>query len=153
MAEGHTSGLSSERRLEESHSGPVPQDAVREELQRILSGHEFRSSKRSQEFLRYVVDHTLSGAADTLKERTIGIDVFGRTVSYETVAKKLGSPTAVRAVARANGTNRLYLLVPCHRVIAKDGSLSGYGGGVWRKYRLIELEQSVKQKPTPTHES
>ena len=83
MAEGHTSGLSSERRLEESHSGPVPQDAVREELQRILSGHEFRSSKRSQEFLRYVVDHTLSGAADTLKERTIGIDVFGRTVSYD----------------------------------------------------------------------
>jgi hypothetical protein len=83
MAEGHTSGLSSERRLEGSHSGSVPQDAVREELQRILAGHEFRSSKRSQEFLRYVVDHTLSGAADTLKERTIGIDVFGRTISYD----------------------------------------------------------------------
>lgn len=77
---------------------------------------------------------------------------FGRTASYETVAKKIGSPSAVRAVARANGTNRLYLLVPCHRVIAKDGSLSGYGGGVWRKRRLLELEQDGQQKPMPRRE-
>ena len=70
---------------------------------------------------------------------------FGQTASYEAVAKKIGSPTSVRAVARANGTNRLYLLVPCHRVIAKDGSLSGYGGGVWRKRRLLELEQCGNQ--------
>ncbi len=70
----------------------------------------------------------------------------GRTASYEEVAMALGSPTAVRAVARANGTNRLYLLVPCHRVIAKDGSLSGYGGGVWRKRLLLELEQG---RPLP----
>jgi AraC family transcriptional regulator of adaptative response/methylated-DNA-[protein]-cysteine methyltransferase len=66
---------------------------------------------------------------------------FGQTRSYEAVAKTIGSPAAVRAVARANGTNRLYLLVPCHRVIAKDGSLSGYGGGVWRKRQLLALEQ------------
>ena len=69
---------------------------------------------------------------------------FGRTASYEAVARKMGSPTAVRAVARANGTNRLYLLVPCHRVIAKDGTLSGYGGGVWRKRLLLEIEQAGK---------
>jgi AraC family transcriptional regulator of adaptative response/methylated-DNA-[protein]-cysteine methyltransferase len=67
---------------------------------------------------------------------------FGRTASYETIAKKIGSPSSVRAVARANGTNRLYLLVPCHRVIAKDGALSGYGGGVWRKRLLLELERT-----------
>lgn len=67
---------------------------------------------------------------------------FGRTASYEAVAKRIGSPTAVRAVARANATNRLYLLVPCHRVIAKDGTLSGYGGGKWRKHLLIELERT-----------
>jgi AraC family transcriptional regulator of adaptative response/methylated-DNA-[protein]-cysteine methyltransferase len=47
-------------------------------------------------------------------------------------------------VARANGTNRLYLLVPCHRVIAKDGSISGYGGGVWRKRLLLDLERTGK---------
>ena len=67
---------------------------------------------------------------------------FARTASYEDVAKKIGAPTAVRAVARANGTNRLYLLVPCHRVIAKDGTLSGYGGGVWRKRHLLDLERT-----------
>ncbi|MGC3957169.1 MAG: methylated-DNA--[protein]-cysteine S-methyltransferase [Verrucomicrobiota bacterium] len=66
----------------------------------------------------------------------------GKTASYEAIARKIGSPTAVRAVARANGTNQLYLLVPCHRVIAKDGSLSGYGGGVWRKKLLLELERT-----------
>jgi AraC family transcriptional regulator of adaptative response/methylated-DNA-[protein]-cysteine methyltransferase len=66
---------------------------------------------------------------------------YGQTASYEAIARSIKSPTAVRAVARANGTNRLYPLVPCHRVIAKDGSLSGYGGGVWRKRLLLEMEK------------
>lgn len=69
---------------------------------------------------------------------------YGKTASYETIAVRLGAPTAVRAVARANGSNRLYLLVPCQRVIAKDGGLSGYGGGVWRKRLLLELERLGK---------
>jgi AraC family transcriptional regulator of adaptative response/methylated-DNA-[protein]-cysteine methyltransferase len=69
---------------------------------------------------------------------------YGEIASYETIASRVGKPSAVRAVARANGTNRLYLLVPCHRVIAKDGALSGYGGGVWRKRLLLELEQAGK---------
>src|SRR5579862_3454750 len=61
----------------------VSEQAVRDELSRVLSSHEFRSSKRSQDFLRYVVEHTLAGHADMLKERTIGIEVFGRSTSYE----------------------------------------------------------------------
>jgi AraC family transcriptional regulator of adaptative response/methylated-DNA-[protein]-cysteine methyltransferase len=65
---------------------------------------------------------------------------FGKTASYEAIARKTGSATATRAVARANATNRVYLLVPCHRVIAKDGTLSGYGGGVWRKRLLLKFE-------------
>lgn len=69
---------------------------------------------------------------------------YGQTATYEEIAARLGAPTAVRAVARANGTNRLYLLVPCHRVIAKDGTLSGYGGGVWRKRLLLEFERTGK---------
>jgi AraC family transcriptional regulator, regulatory protein of adaptative response / methylated-DNA-[protein]-cysteine methyltransferase len=69
---------------------------------------------------------------------------FGRTASYEAIASRVGAPSAVRAVARANGTNRLYLLVPCHRVIAKDGTLSGYGGGLWRKRLLLQLEATGK---------
>ena len=65
----------------------------------------------------------------------------GETVSYEEIAGRVGNPRAVRAVARANGTNRVCILIPCHRVIAKDGTLSGYGGGVWRKRLLLDLER------------
>jgi O-6-methylguanine DNA methyltransferase len=65
----------------------------------------------------------------------------GATASYAGVAAQIGQPSAVRAVARANGMNRLALVVPCHRVIASDGSLSGYGGGVWRKAALLAHER------------
>jgi AraC family transcriptional regulator of adaptative response/methylated-DNA-[protein]-cysteine methyltransferase len=69
---------------------------------------------------------------------------FGETRSYSEIARAVGRPGAVRAVARANATNRLYLLVPCHRVIGHDGKLSGYGGGLARKKRLLELESLAK---------
>jgi AraC family transcriptional regulator, regulatory protein of adaptative response / methylated-DNA-[protein]-cysteine methyltransferase len=65
---------------------------------------------------------------------------YGATCSYEALAKRIGSPRAVRAVGTANGLNRLAIVIPCHRVIGKDGSPVGYGGGVWRKRRLLELE-------------
>jgi AraC family transcriptional regulator, regulatory protein of adaptative response / methylated-DNA-[protein]-cysteine methyltransferase len=67
----------------------------------------------------------------------------GETASYAQVAAQIGQPSAVRAVARANGMNRLALVVPCHRVIASDGSLAGYGGGVWRKAALLARERQV----------
>ena len=65
---------------------------------------------------------------------------FGTTASYADVASRIGRPTAVRAVARANGDNRIAIVIPCHRVIGSDGTLTGYGGGLWRKRRLLELE-------------
>lgn len=65
---------------------------------------------------------------------------FGTTVSYGEIARRIGRPSAVRAVARANGANRIAILIPCHRVIGSDGTLTGYGGGLWRKKRLLELE-------------
>lgn len=65
----------------------------------------------------------------------------GETQSYGELAEKIGHPGASRAVGRANGQNRLAILVPCHRVIRSDGSLSGYGGGLWRKQALLDLEQ------------
>ncbi|MEZ6186704.1 MAG: methylated-DNA--[protein]-cysteine S-methyltransferase [Planctomycetota bacterium] len=64
----------------------------------------------------------------------------GTTCSYGELARRLGRPSAVRAVARANGHNRLAILIPCHRVVGSDGALTGYGGGLWRKRRLLELE-------------
>lgn len=65
---------------------------------------------------------------------------YGATASYLDVARAIGRPTAVRAVARANGDNRIAIVIPCHRVIGADGGLTGYGGGLWRKRRLLELE-------------
>jgi O-6-methylguanine DNA methyltransferase len=65
----------------------------------------------------------------------------GETRSYLELARAIGRPSAVRAVARANGDNRIAILIPCHRVIGADGQLVGYGGGVWRKRRLLELEE------------
>ncbi len=66
---------------------------------------------------------------------------YGQTRSYGDLARELGDPDCVRAVGMANGANRLAIVVPCHRVVGADGSLTGYGGGLWRKKRLLELEQ------------
>jgi AraC family transcriptional regulator, regulatory protein of adaptative response / methylated-DNA-[protein]-cysteine methyltransferase len=65
---------------------------------------------------------------------------YGATTSYGRLATRIGNPSAVRAVARANGDNRIAIIVPCHRVIGSDGSLTGYGGGLWRKKKLLDLE-------------
>ncbi len=65
----------------------------------------------------------------------------GQTRSYSELAKQIGKPQATRAVARANGANQIALVVPCHRVIGADGSLTGYGGGLWRKQKLLEIEK------------
>ncbi len=66
----------------------------------------------------------------------------GQTISYDELAQRVGQPTAQRAVARANGMNYVAILIPCHRVIGKDGNLTGYGGGLWRKRLLLELERT-----------
>ncbi|MEI6875873.1 MAG: methylated-DNA--[protein]-cysteine S-methyltransferase [Spirochaetota bacterium] len=66
---------------------------------------------------------------------------YGETWSYAELARAIGDPKATRAVARANGMNRIAILVPCHRVIAADGGLGGYGGGMWRKRQLLDLEK------------
>jgi methylated-DNA-[protein]-cysteine S-methyltransferase len=65
---------------------------------------------------------------------------YGKTISYNDVAKQYGDPKAVRAVASANGKNNICIIVPCHRVIGSDHSLVGYGGGLWRKKWLLDHE-------------
>ena len=69
---------------------------------------------------------------------------YGETRSYQDVAVKVGSPDAVRAVGTANGMNRIAIVIPCHRVVNKGGKLGGYGGGLWRKQRLLGLEQGQR---------
>ncbi len=69
---------------------------------------------------------------------------YGETCSYEDLARAVGSPNAQRAVGTANGMNRIAIVIPCHRVVNKDGQLGGYGGGLWRKKFLLDLERRVK---------
>ncbi|WP_165020799.1 bifunctional transcriptional activator/DNA repair enzyme AdaA [Dysgonomonas sp. ZJ279] len=68
---------------------------------------------------------------------------YGKTRSYKEQAEVLNKPLAVRAVANANGMNKIAIIIPCHRVIGSDGSLTGYAGGLWRKKRLLDLEKEV----------
>lgn len=71
---------------------------------------------------------------------------FGKTMSYLELSKKLGDVKAIRAVASANGKNPLWIVVPCHRVIGTDGSLTGYAGGLWRKKWLLQHENPTTQQ-------
>ena len=72
---------------------------------------------------------------------------YGHTRSYIDIARDLDSPDGQRAVGRANGLNPIAIVVPCHRVINKGGGLGGYGGGLWRKERLLDLERGPGQRP------
>ena len=71
---------------------------------------------------------------------------FGKTRSYLEQSKKLGDVKAIRAVASANGKNPISIIIPCHRIVGSDGSLTGYAGGVWRKKWLLEHENGNKQQ-------
>jgi len=68
---------------------------------------------------------------------------WGQTISYGELARRLGDPKCIRAAGRANGANPVWIVIPCHRVIGADGSLTGYGGGIEVKRRLLELEGAL----------
>jgi len=74
---------------------------------------------------------------------------YGRTASYRDIAAGIGNPRAVRAVGAANGRNPVSIIVPCHRVVGSDGSLTGYGGGLWRKEWLLSHEGDLAGERTP----
>ena len=73
---------------------------------------------------------------------------YGQTRSYEDLARQVSTVTAQRAVGRANGSNRIAIVIPCHRVVNKSGSLGGYGGGLWRKEVLLRLEGAAPAQLT-----
>ena len=113
---------------------------------------------RNRNFLTEAIARYFAGeldAIDALPVRTAGTpfqrEVWGAlraipcgaTVSYGELAQQIGRPTAVRAVGLANGSNPVGVIVPCHRVIASDGSLSGYGGGIERKRWLLAHERAI----------
>ncbi len=75
-------------------------------------------------------------------QQLLNID-YGTTISYAQLSNQMKSPLAIRAIAAANGKNNLWIVVPCHRVIGSDGSLTGYAGGLWRKQWLLEHEATT----------
>jgi methylated-DNA-[protein]-cysteine S-methyltransferase len=78
----------------------------------------------------------------TVWEALLGIG-YGETVSYGQLADRIGRPSAARAVGLANGRNPVSIIVPCHRVVGSDGNLTGYGGGIDNKRRLLDMERRV----------
>jgi methylated-DNA-[protein]-cysteine S-methyltransferase len=76
--------------------------------------------------------------------KTLQTIPYGETMSYGELAQKIGEPKAVRAVGAANGQNPIPIIVPCHRVIGSDGSLTGFGGGIENKRKLLELEKGQR---------
>ncbi len=106
-----------------------------EELNRQMK--EYFDGKRKEFDLPLLLDGT--PFQNKVWEALLGIP-YGKTRSYKRQAEIIKQPSAVRAVAKANGDNRIAIIVPCHRVIGSDGSLTGYGGGLWRKQYLLDLE-------------
>jgi len=119
---------------------------------RIMAGQNNHTRQTEQEINQYF--------AGTRRQFTLSLDTpgsdfqravwqalasvpFGQTAPYQSVAEQIGKPTAVRAVAAANGANRVAIVIPCHRIMGKDGSLTGYGGGIGRKAWLLEHESNV----------
>ncbi len=78
---------------------------------------------------------------------------YGKTISYEELADRIKAPRGQRAVGHANGLNRIAIIIPCHRVVKKGGTLGGYGGGLWRKQRLLELETGETSLQVPAYGS
>jgi methylated-DNA-[protein]-cysteine S-methyltransferase len=78
---------------------------------------------------------------------------YGETTSYSELARRIGNPRAVRAVGLANGSNPIPVIVPCHRVIGADGTLTGYGGGLDIKQQLLDLERRVAGRLTRAAQS
>lgn len=107
-------------------------DRVRDELGRYFAG----TLERFESTLVYPGTAFQQKVWDALRQIP-----YGETRSYEALAREIGSPGASRAVGTANGMNRIAILVPCHRVVNKDGQLGGYGGGLWRKRALLDLER------------
>ncbi len=127
---------------EHRHAPTQPLDAVRD-------ASPLRSAQRELEeyFAGERRDFSLAlGPSGTLFQMRVWQELqaipYGETISYFELARRVENPRAIRAVGQANGRNSISIIVPCHRVIAADGSLGGYGGGLERKRFLLSLESS-----------
>lgn len=139
VLEGHANGLCSIRVQDE----PMPEGIIPEVLEdAVYQLKEYFEGKRQSFDLNLDPEGTefQKKVWEALREIP-----YGKTLSYLELAKKLGDPKAIRAVASANGRNPLWVVVPCHRVIGSKGDLVGYAGGLHRKQWLLRHESPVKQ--------
>jgi AraC family transcriptional regulator of adaptative response/methylated-DNA-[protein]-cysteine methyltransferase len=126
--------------LRKSHACPVVPgqhkhlDQLKEELEQYFAG----------KLTQFRVPISIKGTPfqETVWNGLLEIP-YGETQSYEGLAHTIGHPRAVRALGRANGQNCIAIVIPCHRVVNKNGKLGGYGGGLWRKQFLLDLEQHI----------
>jgi len=141
LSEGETYGLSFQRRLE---SKEKQADIIPIELEDcVMQLNEYFEGKRKNFNLKLNPQGT---SFQTKVWKQLEQIPFGKTVSYLELSKQLGDVKAIRAVANANGKNPLWIIIPCHRVIGSDGSLTGYAGGLYRKQWLLEHESPYKQQ-------
>lgn len=126
----------------------------------IIAGQNNHTQQAENEIGEYFAGHrrTFNLALDTPGsefQRTVWEGLhrvsFGQTANYQSIAADIGKPTAVRAVAAANGANRVAIVIPCHRIIGKDGSMTGYGGGIARKAWLISHEEKHREMASDLH--
>lgn len=133
------------------------------ELKQLAKYHNANIVQGQNKYFKQLKDELYAYFEGRLKEFNIPLDIsgtdfqkqvwqalveipYGTTSSYLRQAEVLGKPSSVRAVANANGMNKIAIIIPCHRVVGSDGSLTGYAGGLWRKRKLIDLEKDNKQK-------
>ena len=128
-------------------------------VQKALHGQFIFQENEQTQFLRQELDLYFQGRlkvfCDTFGNDRHGLSAagmectadhsYGETRSYKEQAQQLGNPKAIRAVAAANGQNKVSILIPCHRVIGSDGKLTGYAGGLNRKQSLLALERGEVQ--------
>ncbi|MBC5861899.1 methylated-DNA--[protein]-cysteine S-methyltransferase [Flavobacterium turcicum] len=137
---GDVNGVSEITVLEEGEVSTEIPDFLQEAVQQL---QEYFNSQR----IHFTFKLNPKGTDFQQKVWNALLDIpFGKTRTYLEQSKFLGDPKAIRAVASANGKNPLWIVVPCHRVIGSDGSLTGYAGGLWRKKWLLEHENPNKQQ-------
>ena len=124
--------------LDEDHEATVAASPVLEEAMKQLA--EYFAGTR--QVFNFPIKQPGSAFQQQVWQQLLQID-YGKTISYAQQSQLMDSPLAIRAIAAANGKNNLWVVVPCHRVIGSNGTLTGYAGGLWRKQWLLQHEAKV----------
>ena len=132
-------GISAVSFLDDAAIGPIrPICPIAEQC--VIELHEYFEGKRQTFDVPLAPKGTEFEESVWMALMNVG---YGTTCSYLDIANRLNNPGAIRAVGRANGSNPIAIVIPCHRVIGSDGSLTGYGGGLWRKRWLLDHEARI----------